>query len=320
MRSYFAFVIAMIVVTMPRESFDGALPALSPEQMALRDNLRGHVETLAGTIGERNLHHFAALEASARYIANLFESIGYRPNLQSFSVQGRTVSNIEVVKAGTERPDEIVVVGAHYDSVIGSPGANDNATGVAGILELARMLHSQQLSRTVRFVAFVNEEPPYTYTNAMGSRHYAERAAAEGERITAMLSLETIGYYSDEDGSQHYPFPFNHFYPDRGNFIGFVGNLRSRDLVRRAVASFRSHAEFPSEGLAAPGWVTGIGWSDHWSFWKSGYPGIMVTDTALFRYAQYHSPADRPGIIVYDSFARVVHGLEGVIRDLANAQ
>ena len=310
----------MIKVTMPGKSYDGALPSLSPEQTQLRDNVRGHVETLAGTIGERNLHRYAALEASARYISTLFESIGYQPNLQSFSVQGRTVSNIEVVKPGTERPDEIVVVGAHYDSVVGSPGANDNATGVAGVLELARMLRSQQLSRTVHFVAFVNEEPPYSYTNAMGSRRYAERAASKGERITAMLSLETIGYYSDEDDSQHYPAPFGHFYPNKGNFIGFVGNLQSRKLVHRAIASFRSHAKFPSEGLAAPGWVTGIGWSDHWSFWKSGYPGIMVTDTALFRYPQYHSSADRPGIVVYDSLARVVNGLEGVVRDLANVE
>ena len=310
----------MIIVTMPGASHDGALPGLSPEHTRLRDNLRGHVQTLAGTIGERNLRRYAALEASARYISDLFESIGYQPNLQSFSVQGKTVSNIEVVKVGTERPDEIVVIGAHYDSVAGSPGANDNATGVAGVLELARMLRSQQSSRSIHFVAFVNEEPPYTYTNAMGSRRYAERAAGKGERITAMLSLETIGYYSDEDGSQHYPFPFGLFYPDRGNFIGFVGNLKSRDLVRKAVASFRSHAEFPSEGLAAPGWMTGVGWSDQWSFWKSGYPAIMVTDTALFRYGQYHSPADRPGIIVYDAFARVVHELQGVVRDLANAR
>ena len=310
----------MIIVTMPGKSYDGALPSLSPEQTQLRGDLRGHVETLAGTIGERNLYRYAALEAAARYISTLFESIGYQPNLQSFKVQGRTVSNIEVVKAGTDRPDEIVVVGAHYDSVVGSPGANDNATGVAGVLELARILRPQQLSRSVHFVAFVNEEPPYSYTNAMGSRRYAERAASTGERITAMLSLETIGYYSDEGDSQHYPFPFGHFYPDKGNFIGFVGNLQSRKLVRRAIASFRSHAQFPSEGLAAPGWVTGIGWSDHWSFWKSGYSGIMVTDTALFRYPQYHSSADRPGIIVYDSFARVVHGLEGVVRDLASIE
>ncbi len=310
----------MIIVTMPGESYDGALPALSPEQTQLRDNLRGHVETLAGTIGERNLHRYAALEAAARYISTLFESIGYQPNLQSFSVQGRTVSNIEIVKPGTEKPEEIIVIGAHYDSILGSPGANDNATGVAGVLELARMLRSQQLSRSVHFVAFVNEEPPYSYTNAMGSRRYAERAASMGERITAMLSLETIGYYSDEDDSQHYPFPFGLFYPDKGNFIGFVGNLKSRDLVRRAVASFRSHAEFPSEGLAAPGWVTGVGWSDHWSFWKSGYPGIMVTDTALFRYSQCHSSTDRPEIVVYDRLARVVHGLGGVVRDLANVE
>jgi hypothetical protein len=192
----FPFFVAMIMVTMPGKSYGGDLPSLTPEQTQLRDKLRGHVETLAGTIGERNLHHYAALEAAARYISTLFQSIGYQPNLQSFSVPGRKVSNSEVVKPGTEKPEEIIVIGTHYDSILGSPGANNNATGVAGMPEFARILRPLQLSRSVHFVAFVNEEPPFTYTNAMGRRRYAERAASKGERITAMLSLETIDYYS----------------------------------------------------------------------------------------------------------------------------
>jgi Zn-dependent M28 family amino/carboxypeptidase len=309
----------MIVVRMPGKSHMGDLPSLGPGQTGLRDRLRRHVATLAGDIGERNMHHYSALVASAEYIQTSFESMGYQPADQSFTALGKPVRNIEVQVEGHEHPEEIVVVGAHYDSVLGSPGANDNGTGVAGMLEIARALNYESLSRSVRFVAFVNEEPPYSYTLEMGSRRYAERSSSLGERVTAMLSLETIGYYSDEPGSQHYPFPFGHFYPTVGNFIGFVGNLRSQKLVRQCIASFRAHAAFPSEGVAAPGWVTGIGWSDHWSFWRAGYPAIMVTDTALFRYGQYHSAADTPGMITYDGFARVVDGLVAVVRDLANA-
>jgi len=133
-----------------------------------------------------------------------------------------------------------------------------------------------------------------------------------------MIALETIGCYSDEPGSQAYPPLFNLLYPDTGNFIGFVGNLRSRSLVRRMLGLFRRHASFPSEGCAAPGWVTGIGWSDHWSFWEEGFPAIMITDTAPFRYRHYHSTDDTPDKIDYDRMARVVAGLIDPIRELAD--
>jgi hypothetical protein len=170
----------------------------------------------------------------------------------------------------------------------------------------------------VRFVFFVNEEPPFFMTSDMGSLRYARRCRDRGERIVAMLSLETMGCFSDEEGSQRYPFPFSLLYPSRGNFIAFVGNLASRRLVRLAVGSFRRHASIPSEGAAAPGWITGIGWSDHWSFWKQGYPAVMVTDTALFRYEHYHTSLDTPDRVQYGQLARVVAGLEKVIVDLAS--
>ncbi|MDH3688942.1 MAG: M28 family peptidase [Gammaproteobacteria bacterium] len=309
----------MFVTSMPGTSYRGALPSLSPEQLDLRDRLHTHVGTLAGAIGERNLYRYAELDQAAQYVSDTFHASGYQVIQQAFNVNGKTVKNLEVLKEGLTVPNEIIVVGAHYDSVFGSPGANDNATGVGTMLELARLLTPQRLARSVRFVAFVNEEPPYTYTEAMGSRRYVERAVSRGENIIAMLSLETIGYYSEEDHSQHYPFPFALFYPHRGDFIGFVGNLRSRNLVRQAINSFRRHAKFPSEGCAAPGWITGIGWSDHWSFWKAGYSAIMVTDTALFRYSQYHSAADRPEIIDYERLARVADGLASVVVDLASS-
>lgn len=308
----------LFITRMPGPSFKGALPAISAAQSELAKRLESHVRTLAGEIGERNLSRYSALLRAADYIETSFISAGFRPASQRFQVHGKSVRNIEAEIPGSESDLGIVVVGAHYDSVEGSPGANDNATGVGAVLALARLLNGRALRRSVRFVAFVNEEPPYFYTDAMGSVQYADRSAARNERIVAMLSLETIGYYSDRQGSQRYPVPLSLFYADTGNFIGFVGNLRSRNLVRRAVGRFRAEARFPSEGLAAPGWLTGVGWSDHWSFWRAGFPAIMVTDTALFRYSQYHTAADGPDIVDYARYARVVDGLVPVVMDLAN--
>ena len=255
--------------------------------------------------------------APPEYIEATWQAQGYQVARQSVVAEGKTVYNLEIEFSGGPRRDEIVVVGGHYDSVLGSPGANDNATGTAAVLELARLLAGQQLARTVRFVAFVNEEAPFFQTDAMGSWVYARRSRARGEQIVAMLSIETIGFYSDVVGSQHYPLPFGLFYPHTGNFIGFVGNIASRALVRRSIAAFRQHTPFPSEGVAAPGWMTGIGWSDHWAFWQEGYPGVMVTDTALFRYAPYHTREDTPDQINYERMARVVAGLARVVTALA---
>jgi hypothetical protein len=306
------------MTTMPGRSPAGELPPLDERERELERRLEGHVRALAGDIGERNVFRPARLDAAAEYLETTLRGLGHRVESQPFETAGVAVRNLEVVQRGRFRPDDIVVVGAHYDSVIGSPGANDNASGVAAVIELSRLLAERELPRTVRLVLFVNEEPPFYLTDEMGSLHYARRAKEQGDRIVAMFSLETIGYFSDDEGSQHYPFPFSFFYPSRGNFIGFVGNLASRGLVHRAVGSFRRHSPLPSEGLAAPGWITGVGWSDHWSFWQQGYPGIMVTDTALFRYEAYHSSQDTPDRVLYRHLARVVAGLERVVVDIAS--
>jgi Zn-dependent M28 family amino/carboxypeptidase len=272
---------------------------------------------LAGEIGERNLWRPKALEAAVGYLEAVLRGQGHEVAQQSFVVEGRTVHNLEAEVPGTSQRGEIVLVGGHYDSVVGSPGANDNATGTAAVLEIARLLRGRQLARTVRFVAFVNEEPPFFQTDAMGSWVYARRSRQHGENIVAMFSLETIGYYSDAPGSQHYPAPFSLFYPKVGNFIGFVGNTASRALVRRSIASFRQHTAFPSEGVAAPSWLTGVGWSDHWAFWQEGYAALMITDTALFRYAPYHTRADTPDKVDYARMARVVAGLARMVAEFA---
>jgi hypothetical protein len=300
-----------------RKSDPRPLPPLSAEEAGSCDRLVGHVAQLAGRIGERNLWHYQALSAAADYIGDTLAALGYRPADEPYLCRGIAVHNLVAEKRGALHPEDIVVLGAHYDSVHGSPGANDNGSGVAALLELARVLAREDLPCTVRYVAFVNEEQPFAFSPEMGSLVHARAARARGDRIRAMLSLETIGYYSDAPGSQQYPFPLSRFYPERAHFIGFVGNLRSRALVWRALRAFRRHSVFPSESAALPGWVTGVGWSDHWSFWQAGYPAIMVTDTAFFRYPYYHSAGDTPERIDYARMARVVAGLAGVVRELA---
>jgi len=281
------------------------------------DALRHDVQTLAGTIGERNVWRPAALALAATYIANRFRSAGLDVRAQTYEAAGQRVENIEAVLPGTSKGQEAVVVGAHYDSVRGSPGANDNATGVAAVLELGRRLAGRPHPRTVRFVAFVNEEPPFFQTPLMGSLVYARAARERGDRVVAMLSLETMGYYSDARNSQKYPAPIANLYPDTGDFIGFVSNLQSARLLLRTRRAFRARTSFPFRSAAVPASIPGVGWSDHWSFWQAGYPAVMVTDTAPYRYPWYHTAHDTPDKISFDRLAQVVDGLENVVTVLA---
>jgi Zn-dependent M28 family amino/carboxypeptidase len=188
---------------------------------------------------------------------------------------------------------------------------------VAAVLELAYRLRSDAATENLCFVFFANEEPPYFQSDAMGSFVYARRCSEMHERVKAMLALETIGYYSDLAGSQSYPLGFDPGYPDRGDFLGFVSDLRSAELLRRVLKVFRDNASLPSEGGAAPALVPGVGWSDHWAFWQFGYPAIMITDTAPYRYPYYHSAEDTPDKLDYDRMGRAIVGLEAVLRELA---
>lgn len=307
----------IVSIQMPGTSFEGPLPPLNAKQWELEQRLRAHVEMLAGRIGERNYKKRRALDSAAAYIQTMLSSLGYTTEEQPYVFDGATYRNIEATIPGRTRPNEIIVVGGHYDSVFDSPGADDNASGTAAVLELARLLKGQPLDRTVRFVAFVNEEPPFFFGEDMGSRRYARAARARGDDIVAMISMETIGYYSSAPGSQKYPPILGWFYPERGNFIGVVGNIGSRSLVRRVVKDFRSFASFPSAGSAAPKQIPGISWSDHWSFWKEGYDAVMITDTAPFRNKNYHELWDRPDSLNYDHMARVVDGVARTVESLA---
>ena len=279
--------------------------------------LRAHVEMLAGSIGERNLWRPAALDRAAAYIEEVFRRDGYMPLRQTFEVQGHHVSNLEAARNASSSNSEIVVVGAHYDSVLGCPGANDNATGVAAVLELARRFAQRPHRRTIRFVAFVNEEPPFFQTSAMGSLVYAKAAERRGDRVVGMLSLETMGYYSEARGSQQYPVSMALLYPDVGNFIGFVSNVASAPLLLRARRAFKAATAFPLQSASVPAAIPGVGWSDHWAFWEAGYRAMMVTDTAPYRYPWYHTAHDTPDKISYDHLAHVVDGLTHVVEVLA---
>jgi hypothetical protein len=303
---------------MPLKSFKGTLPPLSDAQRELASRLAGHVSHLSATIGERNIHRLGSLGMTSEYLRSSFAQSRFAVSEKPYTLDGQVVSNFEAELVGSDVGAGVVVVGAHYDSVAGTVGADDNASGVAAILELARMLQGSKLRRTVRFVLFVNEEPPYFQTEQMGSFVYARQLRRDGIPVSAMISLEMLGFYSDAPGSQRYPAPLNLFYPSRGDFIGFVGNSESRDLVRRATRRFRESAMFPSEGVAAPADWPGIGWSDQWSFWQQEYPAIMITDTALFRYPYYHTPQDTQEKINFDKMARVVDGVRNVVVSLAD--
>jgi hypothetical protein len=306
---------------MPGQTFRGSLPPLDADGEKLARDLEASVRFLAEEVGERHRHTFKAqrgepaeLERAGDWVEKQLGSAGLTLERQNYRGKDSTETfcNIQAERRGNP---EIVVVGAHYDSIPPTPGADDNASGVAIMLELARRL--QPSARTVRFVAFTNEEPYYFQTEEMGSLVYARRCRERNENIVAMISLETLGYYKDEPGSQKYPFPLGLLYPSTGDFVGFVGNPSSRWLAHRCIQTFRQQARFPSQGACLPEQIPGVGWSDHWSFWQAGYPAVMVTDTAPFRNPHYHQTTDLPDTLDFGRMARVTLGLHKVLEVLA---
>ncbi len=304
---------------MPGESYRGPLPALTAQQQALAERLEHDVRHLAETIGPRHVGEPESLDAAADFIRRRLVDLGYEPNEQTYRVGEVTCRNIAVDIPGGPDAEAIVLVGAHYDTVPGSPGADDNASAVAVLLALAERLQASEPAKTIRLVWFTNEEPPHFQTPQMGSYVYAKAARERGDRIVAMLALDGLGYYSDAPDSQRYPPPFDMIYPNRGDFIAFVTRLKDRALLHRCVGAFREHAKFPSEAGAVPAFLPGVSWSDHWSFWQFDYPAVMVTNTLPFRNPHYHAAGDTPDRLDYDRMALVADGLLAVIEALAGA-
>jgi hypothetical protein len=296
---------------MASAEIETAAQAITPER------LERHVRILAGEIGERNIFRPGTLDAAAAYIAEQWRDQGYEVGRQSYEARGVSCANLEIARQGSHRASEILLVGAHYDSVRGSPGADDNASGVAALLELSRAFASENPARTVRLVAFVNEEPPFFLTGKQGSMVYARAARSRGDDIRLMVSLEMLGFYSDAPGTQRYPPLFRSFYPDSGNFLGLVSNFGSRRVMLRLARAYRAHSRFPLEHVATFRWIPGIAWSDHRSFWRQGYPAVMATDTAFYRYRHYHRSSDTPDRLTYGPFAEATEGLLHAFRALA---
>lgn len=303
-----------LMFSVPGTSYAGEVRV---EDNDLSRELHRHVKVLAEEIGDRGTYKPESYRKAADYIVAEFVSLGYTPRIEKYPAGGMDCSNIEAQITGSSSPEKILVVGAHYDTVQDSPGANDNTSGVAAVLALARTMKDSKPGCTIKFVAFANEEPPYFQTPAMGSMVYAKGCKDRGDNIIGMISLETIGYYSDEANSQRYPSPFDNIYPTTGNFIAFVANIQSRQLMQKSMGAFRKSCDFPSEGGAVPNVAAGIGWSDHWAFWQHGYKAVMVTDTAPFRYRYYHSRGDTPDKLDYPRMSKVVEGMKAVIDDLA---
>jgi Zn-dependent M28 family amino/carboxypeptidase len=274
---------------------------------------------LASRIGERNLYQYDRLQAAANYIEGCLRGLGYTVSRQAYEAKERKFYNLETEIRGSDKPLEVVIVGAHYDTHRNSPGANDNGSANAALLELARAYAGKSFSRTLRLVAFTNEESPFTRTSAMGSRVYARRCRERGENVVGMICLETIGFASDQKGSQRLSL-MGLLLPTRGNFIALVGNPGSKKLLANMDRLFQQKTDVPSKALTLPTNFPGAWSSDHWSFWKEGYPAIMVTDTAPLRYRQYHTPEDTPDKVNFDFLTRVVDGLEEVVGELGASQ
>ena len=307
------FILTCVILTWSKSVFpenaSTMAQTLNASPPTLTDRLRNHVFHLAQKIGQRNIFHSHALNDAAAYIRNEWTAQGYEVEAQYYQANGVKCENLEISRTGKTKPQEIILVGAHYDTVEGSPGANDNASGIAALLELSRFFATIETERTLRFVAFTNEEPPFFFGSQMGSAVYAKRAKARNENIRLMISLEMLGSYSDKPGSQSYPPFLRHFYPDRANFIAMVANRASRRELNQLVTAFKAHSDFPVESLATFEFIPGVAWSDHLSFWREGYPAAMVTDTAFYRYEAYHTAKDTPEKLNYPAMAKVVEGL-----------
>lgn len=308
-------------------------PSLDPDRLG--PELRGSVEHLAGTIGERNIWRLDRLRESEEWITGLLRGWGYEVRREEFTAREVPVANLVAERRGTERPDEVIVVGAHYDSRCGmrfthgrtpdprhpgTPGANDNGSGVAATLALARLFAGRETARTIRFVAFVNEEPPFFKTPEMGSWVHAKGCRARGESVVGMFTPETLGYFTDEPDTQKWAPLFGREAGAPGDFIAFLGSWGSRRFLGSMLTGFRDRTAFPVVGVPVPRIAPRVAWSDDWSFWQEGYPGVTVTDTAFLRYRHYHTPEDTPEKLDYPRMARVVGGLGGMLADLDGAE
>ena len=291
----------------------------------LQKRLYKHVDVLAGLIGPRHEGKPSTLDATRAYIERELSINDQKVHLERFpSRDNRDGVNLLVLRPGKTHPKEVVILGAHYDTVWETPGADDNASAVACMLEVGRLLHDIPAKRSLRLIAFANEEPPHFNTQTMGSQYHASQCRKRNEQIKAMVCLEMVGYFSDEPSSQKYPKPINavaqKLYGSKGNFIAVVSNLKSARTLIPFGRGFKAATKLPYVAMALPQLIHEIRLSDHGSFWDENYPALMVTDTSFFRNPHYHQPTDKPDTLNYKSLTQVTIGVAGAVAKLLGAR
>ena len=289
----------------------------STERTVDPSRLEAHVRKLSVELSPRDESHVENLDRVATYIKDEFQQTGAAVSEQPYRLEGKWYRNV-IAQFGPDSAER-VVVGAHYDTAGPLPGADDNASGIAGLIELARLLSKQQLKTRVELVAFTLEEPPYFRTTGMGSSVHAESLRKQNVRVRAMISLEMIGYFSDLPNSQRFPATFlQAFYPSRGNFIGVVGRVSEGLLARRVKTAMRTASPLPVYSISAPSIIPGVDFSDQLSYWNAGYSAIMITDTAFYRNPNYHTENDTAEKLDYKRMAMVVEGAFAAVKRLAD--
>lgn len=308
--------ITVLLITQPMSQPDVGQPIttiISP------DRLRSQVKILSETFAPRDYLNIRNLDHSADYIKSEFGQTGAAVSDQEYNVRGKTYRNVIALLG--PKTDQRIFVGAHYDVCQPMSGADDNASGVAGLIELAHVLSTTDLQTQVELVAYTLEEPPFFRSDEMGSAVHAAALRSQGIAVRAMLSLEMIGYFSDAPNSQRFPNPLlKLLYPSRGNFITVVGNFSEIRLVRNVKRIMRSAALLPVHSINAPGWLPGIDFSDHLNYWKQGYPAVMITDTSFYRNENYHTAQDTMDKLDYNRMALVVQAVYTAVLELSRSK
>jgi Zn-dependent M28 family amino/carboxypeptidase len=286
-------------------------PASSRDAAVDPAALEHHVRMLAVTLHPRSVDNLVNLDRAADYVLEQLRATGAETAEQPVEADGRRFRNL-IARFGP-REGPVIVIGAHYDSCGDTPGADDNASGVAGLLELARLLAANPPEHSVELVAYTLEEPPYFRTDSMGSVWHARSLSEAGRKVRVMLSLEMIGFYRDTPKSQNYPLaPLKLVYPDEGNFIAIVAPFGDFGATRRVKALFRGASDLPAVSINAPRAVQGVDFSDHASYWRYKMPAMMITDTAFLRNPNYHERSDTPDTLDYARMAKVVRAVHAV--------
>ncbi len=296
---------------------------MNVDKEKVQSNLQLHVDRLAGLIGPRCLQKPKTIEATIGYIEAQWADMGYASSREVYDALGYQATNLIVEQESSKRADEFILLGAHYDTVFSTPGADDNASAVAVLLEVSRLLRDYHGRRTIRYVAFACEEPPYFNADAMGSQFHARQARSRGEKIRAMLCLEMVGYYSTANDSQTIPQSIprwlRRIFPTRGDFLAAVGNMSSWRLCWRFRKGFKRGARsMPLFSICLPEKISEIRMSDNSSFWDQGYPALMLTDTSFLRNPNYHRATDTPDTLDYSRMTEVTTGVASALQYLSS--